>query len=173
MVVFAIITVTIDDQPWNIVAFNLINCPRNNFTDPIDSISNARLLFVPRRKDITEEFAQGFDGMTTEPVLLNEFLAAREEMIASVAGEMPSEHKQFLLGFKSGKPDWNLLGVPGAADLPAVRWKQLNLDKLDDKVRASFVRQLTDVLLGKKQWMMITADRRKLFHDNAERFYRI
>jgi len=103
-------------------------------------------VLIPRRKDIAQEFAQGFDGMTAELVGLDELLAAREALIAAVAYGMPEAHKAFLLGFKRGAPDWTLLGVPGAADLPAVRWKQLNLDKLSADTRNRLVDQLAEVL---------------------------
>lgn len=47
---------------------------------------------------------------------------------------------------KRGEPDWSLLGVPGAADLPAIRWKQINLDKLPAEHRAKLVAQVEKVL---------------------------
>ncbi len=99
-------------------------------------------VLVPRRKDIAQEFAQGFEGMTTEPVTLDDLLAARETLIAAIAGDMPEAHKNFLMGFKRGEPDWLLLGVADAADLPAVKWKQLNLDRLSSEARARLVAQL-------------------------------
>ena len=61
---------------------------------------------------------------------------------------MPAAHRQFLLGFKAGKPDWNLLGVAGAAELPAVRWKQANLDKLSPEARRRLVAELGNTLTG-------------------------
>jgi predicted nucleotidyltransferase component of viral defense system len=103
-------------------------------------------VIVPRRKDIATEFAHGFEGMTAETVALDDLLEAREALIAAVAGNMPDAHKEFLMGFKRGKPDWSLLDVPGAADLPAVRWKQINLDKLSADHRAKLVAQLGSVL---------------------------
>jgi predicted nucleotidyltransferase component of viral defense system len=103
-------------------------------------------IIVPRRKDITQEFTHGFEGMTAEPVTLKDLLEAREALISAVAGDMPDAHKEFLLGFKRGQPDWKLLGVLGAADLPAVRWKQINLDKLSTEHRAKLVAQLGSVL---------------------------
>jgi predicted nucleotidyltransferase component of viral defense system len=103
-------------------------------------------VIVPRRKDIAAEFAYGFEGMTAETVALDDLLEAREALIAAVAGNMPDAHKKFLMGFKRGKPDWSLLEVPGAADLPAVRWKQINLDKLSTDHRAKLVAQLGSVL---------------------------
>ena len=108
-------------------------------------------VLVPRRKDIAREFMQGFEGMTTEPIALDELLAARESLIASVAGGMPEEHKEFLLGFKRGEPNWKLLKIPGAQDLPAVRWKQFNLDKLSAGMRDRLVSQLAEVLSESRQ----------------------
>lgn len=89
---------------------------------------------------------QGFDGMTAQPIPLDELLAAREELITTTAGGMPDGHKDFLRGFKRGQPDWSLLGVPGATDLPAVRWKQLNLGKLTAEARARLIDQLEERL---------------------------
>lgn len=103
-------------------------------------------VLVPRKKDIAQEFAQGFDGMTAAPVELTELLAARDTLVATMAGDMPKDHKQFLLGFKSGTPDWALLDLPGASELPAVRWKQLNLAKLSAESRGRLVTQLATVL---------------------------
>jgi len=112
-------------------------------------ISHDRLIFelvAPRRKDLAQEFAQGFAGMTTEPVALGELAAVREALIATIIGEMPVAHRDFLLRFKRGEPDWGLVGLPEAANLPAVRWKQLNLDKLAKNVRACLVNQLSTAL---------------------------
>jgi predicted nucleotidyltransferase component of viral defense system len=101
---------------------------------------------VPRRKDIQHEFTHGFEGMTADEVSLDELLEARETLIAEIAGKMPQAHKDFLMGFKRGEPDWSLLGVPGAAELPAVRWKLINLDKLPAEQRSKLVAQLEKVL---------------------------
>jgi predicted nucleotidyltransferase component of viral defense system len=101
---------------------------------------------VPRRKDIQHEFTHGFEGMTADEVTLDELLEARETLIAELAGKMPQAHNDFLMAFKRGEPDWSLLGIPGAAELPAVRWKQINLDKLPAEYRAKLVAQLEEVL---------------------------
>ncbi|MFQ3453033.1 nucleotidyl transferase AbiEii/AbiGii toxin family protein [Bradyrhizobium sp. UFLA01-814] len=101
---------------------------------------------VPRRKDIQHEFTHGFEGMTADEVTLDELLEARETLIAEIAGKMPQAHKDFLIGFKRGEPDWGPLGIPGAADLPAVRWKQINSDKIPAEQRAKLVAQLDHVL---------------------------
>lgn len=109
----------------------------------------AEVLRSPQ-KDIAVEFTGNFEGMTTEPVALEALLAARGALVAAMVGGMPQAHKDFLLGFKRGVPDWDLLGVPGAAELPAVTWKQANLDKLNPDVRAQLIAQLSAVLTPDK-----------------------
>jgi len=69
-------------------------------------------------------------------------------LIDLVVGKMPEPHRRFLVSFERGEPDWKLLDVPGAAELPAVRWRQQNLDKLTATARAELVAHLEAVLFG-------------------------
>ena len=57
-----------------------------------------------------------------------------------IVGKMPEQHKRFLISVKRGEPDWALLDLPGAKDLPAVRWKLENLAKLGADKRAQLLR---------------------------------
>jgi hypothetical protein len=75
----------------------------------------------PIRKPLREEFEQAFDGMTSTPVALEELENTRDEMIAAVVGNMPVGHRRFLLSFERGEPDWELLDLPEASQLPAVQ----------------------------------------------------
>jgi hypothetical protein len=102
----------------------------------------------PIRKDIEDEFLRGFKGMTDAPIELAELVTARERIIAVIVGAMPEAHRKFLISFKRGEADWSLLGLPGVADLPAVRWRQRNLDTLSREVRAAEVAKLEKVLFG-------------------------
>jgi predicted nucleotidyltransferase component of viral defense system len=103
-------------------------------------------VLAARRKDLTVEFERGFQGMTEEPVALEELLAARETLIANIVGKMPAAHKKLLISFVRGKPDWTLIELPDAANLPAVKWRQVNLDKLTPEKRAAEVAALEKVL---------------------------
>jgi predicted nucleotidyltransferase component of viral defense system len=100
------------------------------------------------RKDITQHYQSAFVGMTEEEVPLDDLLTAREEMIADIVGKMPDAHKKFLVSFERGQPDWRLLGVEGAADLPAVKWRQQKLDELPAERRTALVKSLEEVLFG-------------------------
>ena len=98
------------------------------------------------QKDITEKYESEFSGMTADPVPLDALLAARISLVEAIVGGMPAPHREFLIGFEAGTPDWSLLGLPEAAQLPAVRWRQQNLDGLDAGRRAELVIGLTAVL---------------------------
>jgi hypothetical protein len=101
---------------------------------------------APKRKDLSQEFARSFQGMTATPIKLEELTAAREALVAEAIGRMPDDHRRFLISFECGKPAWPLLALDGAAVLPAVRWRQQNLDKLAASVRSALVARLEDVL---------------------------
>ena len=103
-------------------------------------------VLAPRRKDISEEFLRGFEGMTDAPVSRDELIAAREALIADIVGKMPAAHRKFLISFEEGEPDWSLLGLANVQDLPAVRWRQQNLDKLSPEKRAALVAQLRQII---------------------------
>jgi hypothetical protein len=59
--------------------------------------------------------------MTAVPVSIEDLTAARAALLNSIIGKMPDEHRRFLLKFKGGEPDWTMLGIPSASELPAVR----------------------------------------------------
>jgi predicted nucleotidyltransferase component of viral defense system len=103
-------------------------------------------VLAPQRLDISAEYQRGFEGMVDEPVTLDELLKAREDLIAEIAGRMPEQHKRFLISVKRGEPDWALLDLPGAKDLPAVQWKLQNLAKLSDEKRAQLLKGLNAAL---------------------------
>ncbi|WP_285712818.1 nucleotidyl transferase AbiEii/AbiGii toxin family protein [Erythrobacter oryzae] len=105
-------------------------------------------ILAPARKPLTEEYARGFVGMTIEPVELAELEAAREALITAMVAEMPEAHRHFLVGFKKGTPDWDLLSIPGADKLPAVLWKRQNLDRLPDGKRNELIAALENVLFA-------------------------
>jgi hypothetical protein len=59
---------------------------------------------------------------------------------------MPEPHRKFLISFEKGNPDWELLEVRKADKLPAIKWRQQNLDKLPKNKRIALVAQLETVL---------------------------
>ena len=103
-------------------------------------------VLAPQRKSLKAEFLRGFEGMTRSPVRVEELESAREELIAAVVDAMPEAHRRFLLSFKHGEPDWNVLGIPGVNELPAVQWRRQNLDRLSKENRERLIGNLEAVL---------------------------
>jgi len=87
-------------------------------------------LLAPNEKDITEDFAREFAGMTVEPLDLNDLVSVRGRLISDIEARLIGKAAEFLIGLQAGEPDFTLIGLPQAADLPAIRWKILNLNKL-------------------------------------------
>ena len=103
-------------------------------------------VLAPRFKDLADEYARGFIGMTLEPVEVAELEKARTDLVAVMVGDMPQDHRRFLVSFERGRPDWHLLGLGGVKDLPAVLWRQRNLDSLDANARQHLVDDLIRTL---------------------------
>ena len=99
-----------------------------------------------RVKDLANEYRNGFEGMTEEVVAIEELIKTQHEMIEALIGSMPDHHREFLIGFERGEPDWSLLKIDGLAGLPAIRWRQRNLDKLKPEQRSALVELLQSSL---------------------------
>ena len=98
------------------------------------------------QKDIAAEYEKNFAGMTEIDVSLGELHVARAQLVDVLIGGMPQAHREFLVEFKKGKPDWAKLGLAGAADLPAVKFKQENLNKLQSERRVELTERLAKTL---------------------------
>lgn len=99
-----------------------------------------------RVKDLANEYQNGFEGMTEEVVAIEELIETQHEMIEVLIGGMPDHHREFLIGFERGEPDWPLLKIGHVAELPAIRWRQRNLDKLKPEQRSVLVELLRSSL---------------------------
>ena len=103
-------------------------------------------VLAPAGLDISTEYRRGFEGMVDKPVTLDELLEAREDLIREIVGKMPDQHRLFLISVKRGEPDWALLDLPTAKNLPAVRWKLENLAKLKANKRTLLLKGLGEAL---------------------------
>jgi predicted nucleotidyltransferase component of viral defense system len=107
-------------------------------------------LLAPNLKDIRGIYETEFVSMARTDVPVEELEAVRERMIDVIHQSLTSEEKQFLLSFKNKQPDWQLLGTANAdelAQLPSVRWKLINLQKLNEAKHQALYEKLKSVLL--------------------------
>jgi hypothetical protein len=103
-------------------------------------------LLAPKEKDISHEYQTGFSGMTEHEVPLDTLVSARRNLIEGVRAGLTAEHKNFLLSFYRRQPEWSLLLLEGVDQLPAVRWRERNLDRAGPETRDAIVQNLEDVL---------------------------
>ncbi len=87
-------------------------------------------LLSPVCKDIKSLYEGEFIEMAQESVSLEALESTREQLIRLIKTELKKEEKQFLLSFKNKTPDWNLIKMKGVENLPAVKWKLINLNNM-------------------------------------------
>ncbi len=87
-------------------------------------------LLSPRPKDIRSEFESDFAGMATREVSLEQLEEVRERIFRQLPTSLDEAERGFLLSVNRCEPDWSILGLPGIENLPAIKWKLLNLGRL-------------------------------------------
>jgi len=100
----------------------------------------------PGFTDIRSAFESEFQGMTMEEVTCEDLQKTREELVSMIAGKLTMEEKLFIVSVKEGVPQWDLIGIDGVENLPAVEWKLLNIRQMNPSKHAKAVRKLKDYL---------------------------
>jgi predicted nucleotidyltransferase component of viral defense system len=98
-------------------------------------------VLFPSLRDIRQEFEHNFAGMTVEPVELDALLAARERMVREIQQRLTADGRRFLMSLVAAEPEWKLLNVPHLEQLPSLRWKLQNLERLQKSDARKFAEQ--------------------------------
>ena len=98
-------------------------------------------VLFPTLRDIRHEFEHNFAGMTAEPAELDTLLAAREQMMRELQQGLTADERRFLSSLVAAEPEWALLGVPHLKQLPGLRWKLQNLERLRKADARKFAEQ--------------------------------
>jgi hypothetical protein len=96
-------------------------------------------------KNFSSVFDEQFQGMTARPVSVAELVEARADLRAALRTGLLDRHKRFLLGLVRLEPDWDPMPFPHLRELPAVKWKILNLEKLRRTNPKRFQRQSSEL----------------------------
>lgn len=122
----------IDDDLFRAFLIYLVSHPR-----PVHE------LLCPHRLDLSARYNDEFVGMTVEVETLDTLLAAREALIKIVQQRAgAANNRRFLTSFLALDPDWSAIGFDEEiAELPALRWKLLNLQRLQRENAAKFAAQ--------------------------------
>ena len=84
----------------------------------------------PHLQDQRSALDKQFQGMSDIPFSYEDFETTREILIETVNSSLSDPDRSFLLSFKRGYPNWDLYPIAGLKNMPAVQWKQLNIQKL-------------------------------------------
>lgn len=84
----------------------------------------------PAKKDISRPYEQEFDGMSADQVGLDELQGVQQRLFDEVRSRIDSDAASFLRSVHIAEPDFSLIGLPQAEQLPAVQWKMVNLQRL-------------------------------------------
>lgn len=103
-------------------------------------------LLNPGFVDIRPIFKTEFQGMTLEEVTCEDLEKTREELVSIIAEGLTIREKQFIISVKEGQPQWDLIGIKGIENLPAVKWKLLNIGRMSPAKHEKAVYKLRDYL---------------------------
>jgi predicted nucleotidyltransferase component of viral defense system len=87
-------------------------------------------VLFPTPKDIRLAYEGSFAGMTTEPVTMEALLETRDRLFLELPAALDANEREFLRTLVHVEPDWALLGIAHLKELPAIRWRLQNLEKL-------------------------------------------
>lgn len=87
-------------------------------------------VLFPTEIDISREYESTFRGMTTEPIELSELLSVRSRLLHELPRSLAADERQFLMSLANAEPQWQLLDVEHAKQLPAIKSKVQNLQRL-------------------------------------------
>lgn len=97
-------------------------------------------VLFPTPKDIRLAYEGSFAGMTTEPVTMEALLETRDRLFQELPAALDANEREFLRTLVHVEPGWALLGIAHLKELPAIRWRLQNLEKLartnPDRLRA-------------------------------------
>lgn len=71
-----------------------------------------------------------FIGMTQETISQGELVETGVRLHEDIQKRLTGHTAKFLLSLHDATPDFELIDLPEAARLPAIRWKLMNLEKL-------------------------------------------
>ncbi len=103
-------------------------------------------LLEPHLMDLQELFTAEFEGMTIESTSLKELEETRIRLVDEIRKALDDKDKNFLLSIKKGEPEWNLLSIEHARELPAVKWKLYNISCMNKSKGQEAYEKLRDIL---------------------------
>lgn len=126
----------IDERLWRTFLVYLVCSPK----------PAAEMLVPQAPRDFGQIFEAHFKGMTATPVTATTLLDVRSRLLRRVSELLDAPSRAFLESVEREAPDFALIDLPHAADLPGVRRKLSNLAQRSAVKRTTDLAQLTAIL---------------------------
>ncbi|MBL7003698.1 MAG: nucleotidyl transferase AbiEii/AbiGii toxin family protein [Gammaproteobacteria bacterium] len=107
-------------------------------------------LMDPNWKDISHIFHNEFEGMSFDPITLEELQCIPEKLMIELKSHFTQRDFDFLMSFKSSEPDWELAPKESIQHLPAIRWKLNNIHKIPKAKKSQVLKKLKETMT---QWL--------------------
>ena len=103
-------------------------------------------ILSPKKKDIRDIFEKEFKDMIAEDIPLEALETTRNDLVEILREELTPDERRFIVSMKEGHPRWDLLALEGVEKLPGVKWKLLNISKMNPAKHQKGVEKLKDYL---------------------------
>ena len=100
----------------------------------------------PRKKTIDDVYRDKFLGMTTENVSIRLLDNAFRELVEILYTSLTENDLEFLVSLLELKPKWQLSPIENLPDYPSIKWRMLNIKKMDSFKRALEIKKLKEFL---------------------------
>lgn len=88
-------------------------------------------LLTPNWKSIEDIFKTEFQGMSFRSCNVEELERAAKQALQHILFDLTNEEKQFLFSMYEKDQKWQYLNFDHIKDLPAIKWKLMNIKKMD------------------------------------------
>lgn len=98
------------------------------------------VLFGPE-KPLAQSFEREFAGMTSHQVSADELMVIQRKVRHDLPRLLDADERHFLTTLVLGKPEWSCMGIPHLGQMPAIRWKLMNIERLRKENHGKFLEQ--------------------------------
>jgi hypothetical protein len=98
-------------------------------------------VLFPKTKPLEPTFTNGFAGMTRDAIELDLLAQVQARLLRELPQQLTPAHRDFLLSLVQGQPAWELMPMQHLRELPAIKWKLMNLAKLRKSDAKQFAAQ--------------------------------
>ena len=95
--------------------------------------------------DLESAYENEFQGMTSAPVALSDLIEVRRRLFEDLPRALTSSQRNFLMSLIQAEPKWELMSCSHLRELPAIKWKLINLERLRSSNSGKFEQQANEL----------------------------